>query len=169
MLNGSILNRFITNKNTYSNIVIILIIISLLLCGVGFGLILMDVPNYNIIDKPDEKLLVTKEQIIEYEEGMYFEEYYINNINYKIENRSDIKIEYKTYDFVTVYLEGHSNVKWFSLNINEKDTFRVIRLMLGNFKKKELIDYNYYEITVYLSEDNLKKMELNRLEYYQNQ
>jgi len=158
---------FIFNGKLNKNTLITLFFASLISIGIGTGLTIISVPEYDVVNFEDEEYYIKEQETIKMDDNMFF----INerNINYIETDNNDLTIEY-------VYMKNNELVKekignGYSVYIKNKESN--ISTMMKDFmealKDKKLLldnDYSIY-INVYTNKSNIDKLK-NNLEDYIN-
>ncbi len=175
ILSSSIINiifiliilNFIFNRKSDKKKLIWSFIISLISLGVGVGLIIIGILNFDVIEKPSE-LLKTESLEYQMQDNLFFDFY--KDIEYIESDIDNVKIEYKVLKSCSV--EDHINTKngiyLYSFCANP---MKLIREIIQNFNNKKLIDFddNLVDIKIYASKENIDKLKTNNENYYLEQ
>lgn len=150
-----VLYNFVFGRKINIKIIILTFISSLIAAGLGIGLIITATVNFDYSDT--NKYYVQEQQEIDMLENSYF----IRNVEYIEEDRSNLRIEYNKYQNSTVEIANHGDViVLLSTNNNQVETFKQ---MLKDINKKEI--HNMYSdvdnIKVYTSSENIEKLKNN--------
>lgn len=142
-------------------------IISIIVAGLGLGLIFIGTLNFNFKEKnPDKVETVTFEM-----KANTFIDNWDNDIEYVIvneeNNTSTIKIEYQTYEGFEIHNEEDANgriVVWSEC----ENPMKMIREFISDINNKEVINYDQSigYVKLYASSENIKKIQENRDKYY---
>lgn len=160
--------NFIFNIKNDLKKLFIIFIISLLLIGIGFGLTFARALKYNYTNDNALKM-TTKEEHIKVNDDIYLN-FNPDNTSYIIDNSlDDIKIEitlpekakYKIdkYEYYDEEIDKNEVNYYISFDLGSIAPLDIYHLVLNDLKNNEIHNYNNsYEIKVYLSEENYKKI-----------
>lgn len=156
-----VLYEFITGRENNGKTGAIIFLISLLLAGIGIGLMVHGASNIEykdvISDKKQEYFI---EETYEYD----FEENLViccsNNTEYHEENVENVLVKlthYKDYDYEFVK-EGRVLALRNNYNGTELDDIRTI---LKDLNKRNVVNYSSKKIDIYASKENIEKLKTN--------
>lgn len=162
-----IIFNFVFNRKIDKKKLIWTFIISLILLGVGSGMIFIATLNFEIIDN-NEIMFKTDSIELEMNDNTFFNTYH--NITYVEDNISNIKIEYKInkyYDIEDIISNENGIHIWSYCS----DPIKLVREFINNLNDKKIIsiDNEIYDIVVYTSKENIDKLKNNYNSYFENQ
>ena len=161
--------NFIWNRKNNKKKMINGFIISLVLFGIGCGLISTGVLQFDVMN-PNETML--KSDSLEVDMN---DKFFITNrsdIEYIIDNRDNVKITYQINKLCHINSSHYENnqVGIYLYTYCNEPTKLVREFIKGVNQKKIIpIDDMVSDIKVYASEENINKMKNNKEEYYNNQ
>ena len=167
----NILYNFIFERKQYIKTNFIIFIVSLLLLGIGLAISFKGTMNLDIIENSSINYQVYTEDIeISDDKAILFP-----NSNIVIDNDIDnIKVEVKHIDEIKPIINMHE------VEVNDKDykiydiyydyyPFKTVKKFIDNLNDNKIInyeDYDQFEVTIYVNEDNNKLIKNNYIEYY---
>lgn len=152
--------NFIFNRKQNKRFVIYSFISSLIIAGIGAGICTYSLSSYSIIYNVQDNL-VLRETYLDMKDNLYID--YFININYIEEKRDDIKVEYKSPDYVKYYAYSISTGEIYLES--DTDYIKSMKYFIDNFNDKKIIlDYDNFvnTINVYTSKTNIDKLKKNR-------
>lgn len=160
--------NFIFNRKSDKKKIIWSFIISLIVFGIGCGLIFIGSLNFDILVNNTKMLKIqTTEQ--EMKDGLFVSSYNDLEINYVEENINNIKIEYTINKLCDV--EEHFNINDNSIVSlgNCKNPIKVTKEFLKNVNDKKIISVNnnIEKITIYTNKTNIEKLKSNSKNFYE--
>ncbi len=157
-----IILNFIFNRKSSKKRMIWSFIISLIILGISLGLILIGSLNFNIV-KTDN----LKTKTIEYnmQDDLFFEAY--KNIEYIAKDIDNIEIEYQIYNLCELKPEQISNHAIY-LETKCSNYPLLIKDVINNLNHQKILDinYDYQNIKIYASPQNILKLQQNAQDYY---
>lgn len=167
ILNYSILNvayNFVVNKKINKIFIGILLVVSLVLGGIGIGLSLIGVKDFEYIDEPSDKYLVITEQNIKMNSKLFFDDMYYD-VKYIESDIKDIKVETKYVKNYEIVVEKRLD-DFYEVHRNYSDNeINSIKTIIRGINNKEIINYSYYEVNIYASKKNIEILKNNRNQY----
>lgn len=157
----NILYTFIINKKRNTRLLVLSFLVSLIMVGVGSGLSLIGIRDFKIIDSMDNSRYFSVEEILKMEDNMYFN--YILDENYIESDINDIKLVLTYSDLMQhdIYKDSDGRVQiWFGAN--DTEIFKIINNYIDDINNKRFVDYSNYEVKLYASKENIKKLKDNR-------
>lgn len=159
--------NFIFDRKNNKKTIIWSFITSLLLIGLGSGLIFIGVLSFEYVE--DEKLIYRTDYIeIEMQENLFLENYYQDNdIEYIESNNSNIKIEFQIdkYSNVDTYNNHYSGL---TIYPEISNPIKLINNIIEDLNNKKVIPFpnNIKNIKVYTTRENIDKLLNNQKAYY---
>ena len=154
-----ILYNFIVDKKANIKLIFISFISSLIAIGVGIGLFIIGIKNFNITTDYSNKT----EKTIEMNDKLLFHNWY--DTDYIEEDRSDIKIVVEHSGLVNVNIDYMEDEKFNIANVfvvnNSKTDSAVIQQIIKDINNKKIVDYGDVKIKVYASKENIEKIKNN--------
>ncbi len=155
-----ILYNFIAGKKNYKTRIAILLISSLILAGLGIGMMLIGATQFNIIEENNLEaedtynVQMTDNLSIDIP-GQYIE--YIEN------DSNDVKIVVNHSKCYTTSLGNQNEIIYIFIQTNNNEFMNMIRDFIKNINNKEIKNYSHdIKIKVYSSKINIEKMKQNR-------
>lgn len=160
-----ILYNFIVNHHSSKRIIFILIILSLLCCGIGIGIIALKVPDVKYIKGTEEHIdFVDEEFTMPMNSDLVLDLPFFDN--YVESNSNDIKIIYRHHKDNRIrefYEENIFRLYWAS---GDFDFVDITKDILNNLNHNQVLEYDYENITVYASKKNIEILKANHEKYY---
>ncbi len=151
----------IASKKTRKRIAALILIISLLACGIGTGLMFIGFTAFNIVEKPvtmdtDFNVKMTENLDINC---------YLSPIEYVETDSDEIKITVTHSGYCFVYLEKWENERNIYPYYDSTKSFDLIRAVIRDINRKEINEY-YFDntidkVVVYTSKENIQKLKEN--------
>lgn len=159
--------NFIFNRKSDKKKIIWSFIISLIVFGIGCGLIFIGSLSFEV-SEDNSKMLKMQTTEYEMQDGLFVNSYNDLEINYVEENINNLKIEYTINKLCDV--EEHFNtddnniVAWG----NCKNPIKITREFIKNINDKKIIpiNSNIEKITVYANKTNIEKLKNNSKNFY---
>ena len=159
-----ILLNFIFNRKNDKKKMIWSFILSLVLIGIGIGLIAVSSLDFKVY-LDDQDFLVTKKIELDYNDTMFFD-YYEDEIEYVESNNKNIIIEYKANKHCELkYRDNKKEGVYLWTNCN--DPMSIVKDTLKNINNKKIIPImtDTSDIVVHTSKENIKKLKSNYASY----
>lgn len=158
---------FLLNRKYNVKVLLISFVISLVTFGCGIGICTFDFTNFDFLENTKENSFFKKEVIqMEMEPDLFFNEVY--DIEYKEENRNNLKIEYYKPKLSEIKFEKDEN-GMLHFEYSEENDLELIKLYLKHFNNKKIILYDTPKIVVYSSKENLELLIKNNENYINRQ
>lgn len=160
--------NFILNKKTDLKVLLFIFIGSIILLGIGIGIGAIGFTNFDFIDdinntlfyKEDSFVVPMKDDLVIYD--LYYGYY---NVEYLVDDRSDIKIAYKHTDFFEISYNIEDNYLYLDI-VDNNNYLKNIRQGIKDINDKKIIDYSNFKVYIYASEENINKLKMNRTNYF---
>ncbi len=163
----SLILNFVFDRKNNKKLVIQSTILSTILIGVGGGLFLIGLLNFEFETNPKDYL---KTDYIELEmnDNLFLDNYYpIREIEYIESTNTNIKIEYQVgkYHEVSTYNYDNSGI---SFGIYCTEPFKLVNYIIKKVNNKKIINItNEFEsFKVYTTKENMEKLKNNKKIYY---
>ena len=177
--------NFIVSKKSKKGRLAILFLVSLVLAGIGIGMISIGITNFNYIENPEENNEIEEIYNIEMKDNLsirhpynieYIEtdsneikivvkhsKYYSAEIaNYKAMSIDEVLEEYTQTDMIIDQILGNENLIDIYLLPNNTKKGDMIRKTIKDINNKEIKDYSNYKVYVYTSKENIEKIRKNQ-------
>ncbi|MGN1379511.1 MAG: helix-turn-helix domain-containing protein [Bacilli bacterium] len=160
--------NFIFNRKSDKKKIIWSFIISLIVFGIGCGLIFIGSLSFEI-SEDNSKMLKMQTTGHEMQDDLFVNSYNDLEINYVEENINNLKIEYtinKLCDVEEHYNNDYNNIEtWVSC----KNPIKVAREFFENINDKKIISVNnnIEKITIYTNKTNIEKLKNNSKNFYE--
>ena len=154
--------NFIISKKTNKTRMGILLLISLIICGVGIGFILIGTTSFNYSNETPENYLLTDSYEFDMKDNLSLESYYLlTNVRFIENDIENIKVELTHLKYQESYhYEDENNTIMFRMEPTKISEF--IRNIIKDINNKELVNYDYIPYTtVYASKENIEKLKQN--------
>lgn len=158
--------NFVFNRKNDKKKMIWSFIISLIIFGMGCGMIFIGVLDFDVLDNNET---ILKTEIKEYEMTdellLYF--YYDTDIKYVEDDIDNVKIEYSINKFCESREYIDDNQTNISIGVSCKNPIKMAREFMRNVNNKKIITMNsaIENITVYASSENITKLKNNWKNY----
>lgn len=164
----NILYNFIVSNKIKKSRLAFGFVISLMLLGLGIGLCMVGVTEFDVISDLDSNYYSEDSQNIIMSDGLFFEDYY-GDIDYVESNNEDIKIVIKKSSFYDVDIRKHQNGYYFEYYSVPDNVMDKIRMVIDDLNDKKIVDYGNYKITIYTTKENINILKENKLKYYEQE
>lgn len=154
--------NFIISKKTNKTRMGILFLISLVICGIGIGLILIGTTNFTYLNETPESYLVTDSYEFDMKENLSIDSYYwLTNAKFIEMDIDNIKVELKHINYQDVYYYEDENETLY-MRVEADKITEFIRNVIQDINNKQLINYDFIpETTIYASKENIEKLKQN--------
>ena len=172
-----IANFLFDRKNNYK-LFIYTSLVNLVIVGLGIGFIFIGSLSFNFINKYDKNYFTTHEELVEMDNKLIVIGMNVyNSIEYVVEDRDNIKI---TYDINNIFINDGYNLstenyveegyKVVYISFQSDNYFKIIKKILTDINNKKIINYSdeVYNLKVYGSKENIKKIKENFNKRYDN-
>lgn len=157
--------NFIFNRNSNKKVMIRLFIASIILVGLGIGLIFIGSLDFEILNN-NENVLKTEYKEIEMQDNLFINS---SNIKYIEKDIDNVRIEYQVNKYYEVSLEN-TNYDGVFLYVDCIDEIKLVKDYINNINHKKIIpmDIEPTNIVIYASKNNIDKLETNEEKYKNN-
>ena len=153
--------QFMTGRERDGKASAIIFLISLLLIGVGIGLMIHGTDNIkevNIYSDTSQEYFVEDEYTYDFEENLVV--CCSDAIEYHESDRQNVLIKlthYKNYDYELLKVG-----RWIMLrNYSRETTFNGIKTIVKDLNKRNFVHYENTKIDIYTSKENIEKLKIN--------
>lgn len=155
-----IIFKFIISQKVKMNRLAIVFTIFLIIVGLGLGIMIKGLSEFELISDFDSGYYVTLEKEFKMEDNLFFHSYF-TNVDYIETDDEDIKIIYSSsklqqFEFVRVE-DGY----YIMSDISDFYEFDFIKEIIKDFNNKKIVDYQKSNISIYTSKENIKKLKEN--------
>ena len=168
----NILYKYIINQKRNTKLLGTSFLVSLIMIGVGTGLSLIGMKDFNFINTLDNSRYIQVEETLEMKDNSYFR--YYGEENFIETNSKDIKIVITHSPFMEYelnqYENGHIEL-WYHRAYDLG--FKEVRTFIDDINNKRIVDYYNFDVKIYASKENIKKLKENKdkvvqeeIEYY---
>lgn len=165
IINFIILNmsyNFIVSKKCKKNRLALFFSVSLVMIGIGSGLIMIGMTDFDIVLNNNYK---DREVIVPFREDLFIWNDY--NINYIPSDNNDLRVVYRVSDYYNFDIDYHGDsIISFYTYSNYDNVMEIIRESIKNINDKKIVDYSLAEIDIYTSSENIDKIKNNKLNYF---
>ena len=158
-----IIYDFISSHKSQKKLLAISFVTSLITLGIGLGIILIDIPNFKIIDKLDNKNVITKEETIQMNSKILFDNN--SNIQYIESNNKDIRVVYQYLENHEISFKKYDNI-YYLIDYKSVNIMDEINQFIKNIKYKEIYDYSINKVYIYTTKENINILTENADKYY---
>ncbi len=163
-----LLLNFVFNRQNDKKKMIWTFIVSILVLGIGCGLIFVGTLNFEVLNS-NETMLETKNLELEMTDNTFF--YGYDNVKYVETNISNIKIQYKINKYCN--LTSYSQDDKYGIHIwaSCSNPTKLARVFIKNINDKKIVSINneIQEIVVYASKKNIDKIKSNEQKYFETE
>ena len=168
----NILYKYIINQKRNTKLLGTSFLVSLIMIGVGTGLSLIGMKDFNFINTLDNSRYIQVEETLEMKDNSYFR--YYGEENFIETNSKEIKIVITHSPFMEYelnqYENGHIEL-WYHRAYDLG--FKEVRTFIDDINNKRIVDYYNFDVKIYASKENIKKLKENKdkvvqeeIEYY---
>ena len=168
----NILYKYIINQKRNTKLLGTSFLVSLIMIGVGTGLSLIGMKDFDFINTIDNSRYIQVEETLEMKDNSYFR--YYGEENFVETNSKDIKIVITHSPFMEYelnqYENGHIEL-WYHRAYDLG--FKEVRTFIDDINNKRIVDYYNFDVKIYASKENIKKLKENKekivqeeIEYY---
>lgn len=159
--------NFVFNRKSDKKKLIWTFIISLILLGMGVGMIFIGTLNFEFVEKSDD-ILKTGSIELEMIDNTFFDTYH--NIEYVETDINNIKVEYKINKYCEIET-AISDKEGIHIWGYCSDPIKLIREFINNLNDKKIIPINneIYDMVVYASKENIENLKNNQNIYFEEQ
>ncbi len=159
-----IIYKFVINKGFNKNLYAIIFISSLVALGIGMGLMITSISEFEFIENLDSKYYITKEFNYKMKDNIFISEH-ISRVKYIESNNNDIKIVTRASEFYTIDIYEDDDYYYIDKHINNNN-IKPIKKIISDINNKKVINYDAFDITVYTTKENIDKLKENRKNYF---
>lgn len=155
------LYNFVVNKKLNKRKIGIIGILSIIMCGVGIGISLIGITQFDIINNIDSNYYIEKTIKMDMDEDLFIydaSEYIVSDID-------DIEIVVKYSPLYEVNKEIYGNGIYINRYLDTNNLMKSVRMTIDDLNKKQIIDYSNYKIYVYANEKNIETLKNNLYGY----
>lgn len=161
--------NFVLNRKSNKKIMIYALIISIISFGLGCGLSIISLINFNYIDIKDSLVYEKSEIVVPMDNQMFINDQYGQKINYKEENRNDIRLEFYNNKYCDIELREYENCEY-ALYDGCLISFKMFSDYIKDINNKKIyeLDVLVHDVTIYASKENIEILKTN-LQKYNNE
>lgn len=168
----NILYKYIINQKRNTKLLGTSFLISLIMIGVGTGISLIGIKDFNIVNTLDNSRYIQVEETLEMKDNSYFR--YYGEENFIETDSKDIKIVITHTPFMEYELNQYENGHIELYYHRAYDLgFKEVRSFIDDINNKRIVDYYNFDVKIYASKENIKKLKENKdkivqeeIEYY---
>lgn len=161
-----VLYMFIFNAKSSKSRLALVFFISLVILGLGGGLFVIGLSDFEIANRDNEKYYYKEEYKISMDKNLII---IGRDIKFNETSDKDIKITTKTNKYHKVTLEKEKNSTIYRINNLEKteeNAIKILKETIKDINNKVIVPYDDVEIIVYGNKTNLEIIEKNRHKYF---
>lgn len=156
-----IVYNFIVNKKIAKTRIGIIFLSSILVAGIGIGMIFIGITNFNYIDEVKKEAIIKNSYNYELTDGLIVESW--ADTEYIESDNNDIRIEVEYYDCFEPYIQIQTNNKiYISYNSSSSNLLKYLRENIDDINNKEIRNYDYFKVKVYTTKENIQKLNDNK-------
>lgn len=165
-----ILLNFIINRKNKKRLLLYSFLTSLLLCGIGVGMIIIGISEFNYIDDVNNNAYLESEILIPMNKNLIINNFFnVDEIEWIEDERDDIKISYKHTKYYELdYYYQSDNIVYFHFELANNNVFEITRANIDAINNKKIIDYSKTKVYIYASKDTINKLKTNYDNYIKN-
>ena len=157
----NILYCYIIDKKRNTKLLGTSFLVSLIMIGVGTGISLIGIKDFNIVNTLDNSRYIQVEETLEMKDNSYFR--YYGEENFIETDSKDIKIVITHTPFMEYelnqYENGHIEL-WYHRAYDMG--FKEVRTFIDDINNKRIVDYYNFDVKIYTSKENIKKLKENK-------
>ena len=168
----NILYKYIINQKRNTKLLSTSFLVSLIMIGVGTGLSLIGIKDFEFINSLDNSRYIQVEETLNMKDNSYIR--FIEDKDFIETNSNEIKIIITHSPFMEYELNQYDNGHielWYHRTYDFG--FKEVRTFIEDINNKKIVDYYNFDIKVYTSKENIKKLKENKdkvvqeeIEYY---
>lgn len=154
--------RFIINKKRNSKVLSLSFLSSLIMIGVGTGIFLIGIKDFKYVESTNNSRYSTTEEVLKMKDNMYFGPW-VEEDDYIETNSNEVKLvfTYSSHMHHDMYEKDNGHIEiYFSQNY--QNVFEIIKGYIEDINNKRIVDYYKYDVKVYTSKENIKKLKENK-------
>lgn len=156
-----IVYNFIVNKKVAKTRIGIVFLASILVAGIGIGMIFIGITKFDYIDEVKKEALEKETYNYELTDGLIVESW--ADTEYIESDNNDIRIEIEYYDCFEPYIQMQTNNKiYISYSSSSSEFFKYLRENIDDINNKKIRDYDYFKVKVYTTKENIQKLNDNK-------
>lgn len=162
-----LLYHFYVNTKAKFTMLGVMFISSLVVAGIGVGLLLFSIPKFNVVNNADKNYFITDEMTYQMNDNMVIHDYYYK-LSYVETDSNDVKIECthsKIYDIS--FKENDNGYIGVEKNIDNEVNF--IKRVIKDVSNNKIVNYDDMSVTIYTSKENIEKLKANKEKEYENE
>ncbi len=142
-------------------------IISLIAVGVGSGMLLIGISEFDIAKQDVDT--IKEEYVFEMKDNLMIARHYnyYHTVEYIVEARKDVKVEVEHSKYYTSDIDEEGGFIYIYNYVPDGEVMDMIRLFIKDFNNKKIVNYDSEQsVKVYASKENIDIMKKNRKEYF---
>ena len=145
-------------------------IISIISIGIGVGLIMIGIKDFNYIDDIDSKYYIEDVQTLQMIDDLIIDDIYFERIEYVENDSNDVKIvcKHSKYYKCEINNQYKENIIYMHLYEDSSSLMEQLRHSIDNINNKEFVNYSKSKVYVYTSKQNIEKLKENLKNYVDN-
>jgi len=159
-----LLLNFVFNRKNDKKKIIWSFVISLIIFGIGIGLVIIGALNFEYIEN-DKELLKTEYMEIDMQDDLIFG-YHYPEVEYIESNNNNIKIEYTINKYCKI---NHSELSNKVIHIwgSCENPIKLVKEVINNFNNKKIVSINnqLQDIKIYTTKENIEMLKKNHNDY----
>lgn len=159
--------NFIFSRKNSKTRLFITGIISLIAIGVGSGMLLIGISEFDIAKQDVDT--VKDEFVFEMKDNLMIARHYnyYHNVEYVIEDRKDVKIEVEHSKYYISEIDEEGGFIYIYNHVPDGEAMNMVRMFIKDFNNKKIVNYDSEQsVKVYASKENIEIMKQNRKEYF---
>ena len=155
----NLLYHFYINTKPKFTLLGLAFLLALISFGIGCGLLVYNIPKFDLIDTNDKKYYTTEKKTYDMTDDMMMSGYgYI--LDYKEADSNDVVIECRHPKLYGVSIEKNDNYIYIKRKVNNE--MDIVRQVIYDINKKTIVNYDNVKVTVYTSKENIEKLKENK-------
>lgn len=163
----NILYNFIFTHKSKKIRLAFVFLISLIICGIGIGLISICATKFNIVSYEDNAY-ISKETTIKMSDDIILD-FHFGELEYVESDNEDVRIVTKTTKFNEVNFEKNKNTYTYYTYLSDLDAFEILKNVIKDINDKKIVLYENSKIIIYTNKSNIDKIKNNLNNYYENE
>lgn len=158
--------RFIINKKRNSKVLSLSFLSSIIMIGVGIGIFLIGIKDFKFVESTNNSRYSTTEEVLKMKDNMYFGTW-IEDDDYIETNSNEVKVVFTYSNHIRhdMYENDNGHIEiW--LSENYQNIFGMAKDYIEDINNKRIVDYYQFDVKVYTSKENIKKLKENRDKKY---
>lgn len=156
--------NFLRSVKSKTKVLMFIFVSSLIIFGSGVGLTCIGFLDFDYISEDENTNYIETVEVIKMRDDYYIEHMF--NVEFVESDNTDLKIVVSHPDFHKVECIISNNNIWF--NDYDVDGIKIINKIIDDFNDRKIMEYGYFKVKIYTTNENINKLKENRYNYFYN-